>query len=136
VVIEVLKAHARAAVCVRIVAPAEYARVGEVVREEVAQPIDAAARCPRLLAVSVQVMDSDDTAVGLAVNALLSNKKHTRPSGWRFQLPLVGHVQLQQQPLLTLRMRRIRQEPARMLVPLRCSSSSGSQGAVASRCLR
>ena len=34
--------------CVRIVAPAEYARVGEVVREEVAQPVDAAARRPCL----------------------------------------------------------------------------------------
>jgi hypothetical protein len=95
VVIEVLRAHARAAVCVRIVAPAEYARVGEVVREEVAQPVDAAARCPRLLAMSVQAMNGDDTAVGLAVNAPPSNEKHTRRSGWRLQLPLAGHVQLQ-----------------------------------------
>jgi hypothetical protein len=64
VVIEVLRAHARAVLCVRIVAPAEYARVGEVAREEVAQPVDAAARCPCLLAMSVQAMDGDDTAVG------------------------------------------------------------------------
>jgi hypothetical protein len=88
--------------CVRIVAPAEDARVGEVVREEVAQPIDAAACCPRLLAVSVQAMDGDDTAVGLAVNAPPNIEKHTRRLGRRFQLPLAGHVQLQ--------------EPARMLV--------------------
>jgi hypothetical protein len=81
VVIEVLRAHARAAVCVRIVAPAEYARVGEVVREEVAQPVNAAARRPCLLAMSVQAMDGDDTAVGLAVNAPPSNEKHTRRSG-------------------------------------------------------
>jgi hypothetical protein len=53
VVIEILGAHARAAVRVRIVVPAEYARVGQVMREEVAQPVDAAARRPCLLAVSV-----------------------------------------------------------------------------------
>lgn len=76
------------------------------------QPVDAAARCPRLLAVSVQAMNGDDTAIGLAVNAPLSNEKHTRRSGWCLQLPLAGHVQLQQLPLLTLRMRRILQEPA------------------------
>jgi hypothetical protein len=81
VVIEVLRAHARAAVCVCIVAPAEYARVGEVVREEVAQPVDAAARCPRLLAVSVQAMNGDDTAAGLAVDAPPSNENHTQRSG-------------------------------------------------------
>jgi hypothetical protein len=38
---------------VRIVSPAEYARVGQVMREQVAQPVDAAARRPRLLTVSV-----------------------------------------------------------------------------------
>ena len=54
-------------VCVRIVAPAEYASVWEVVREEVVQPVDTAARCPRLLVVSVQAMDGDDAGVGLAV---------------------------------------------------------------------
>jgi hypothetical protein len=81
VVIKVLRAHARAAVCVRIVTPAEYARVGEVVREEVAQPVDTAARCPRLLAMSVQAMNGDDTAVGLAVNAPSSNEKRTRRLG-------------------------------------------------------
>jgi hypothetical protein len=80
VVIKVLRAHAQAAVCVRIVAPAEDARVRDVVWEEVAQPVDAAARCPRLLAVSVQAMDGDDTAVRLAVNAPPSNEKHTRRS--------------------------------------------------------
>jgi hypothetical protein len=81
VVIEVLRAHARAAVCVRVVAPAEHARGGEVVRKEVTQPVDAAARCPRLLAVSVQAMKGDDAAVGLAVDAQPSDKKHTRRSG-------------------------------------------------------
>jgi hypothetical protein len=31
--------------------------------------------------MSVQAMDGDDTAVGLAVNAPPSNEKHTRRSG-------------------------------------------------------
>jgi hypothetical protein len=58
---QVLAAHSRAAVRVRIVAPAEYTRVRQVVREQGAQPVDAFfaafvvvfARRPRLLAVSV-----------------------------------------------------------------------------------
>jgi hypothetical protein len=64
---EVLTAHPRAAVRVRIVAPAKYARVGQVGGEEVAQPVDAVAGGPRFLAVPVQAMDSDDTVVLLAV---------------------------------------------------------------------
>jgi hypothetical protein len=103
---QVLAANPRPAVRVRIVAPAEYARVGEVVREEVAQPVDAAARRPCLLAVSVQAMDGDDTAVELAANAQTSSEKHTQQSGWCLLLPLAGRVQLQQLALLTLRMSR------------------------------
>jgi hypothetical protein len=60
---QVLAAHPRAAVRVGVVAPAEYARVGQVVREEVAQPVDAVdavARRPRLLTVPVQAVDRDD----------------------------------------------------------------------------
>lgn len=63
---QVLAAHPRPAVRVGVVAPAEYARVGQVVREQVAQPVDAvdtvnAAACrPRLLAVPVQAVDRDD----------------------------------------------------------------------------
>jgi hypothetical protein len=53
--------------CVRIVAPAEYARVRQVVREEVAQPVDAVSRCPCLLAVTVEAVDSDDAGVRSAV---------------------------------------------------------------------
>jgi hypothetical protein len=67
VVIEVLGAHARAAVRVGVVAPAEYARVRQVVREEVAQPVDAVARRPCLHAVSVEAVDSDDAGVGSVV---------------------------------------------------------------------
>jgi hypothetical protein len=78
VAIEVLRAHARAAVRVCIVSLAEYAGVGQVVREEVAQPVDAAARRPCFLAMSVQAMDGDDTTVELAANAQPGSKKHTR----------------------------------------------------------
>jgi hypothetical protein len=46
-----------------IVAPSEYARVGQVVGEEVAQPVDTVVCRPRLLAVSVQTMDCDNTTV-------------------------------------------------------------------------
>ena len=69
---QVLAAHPRPAVCVRIVAPAEYARIGEVVREQVAQPVDAvdtvdvAACRPRLLAVPVQAVDRDDARLASA----------------------------------------------------------------------
>jgi hypothetical protein len=94
VVIEVLGAHARAAVRIRIIAPAEYARVGQVVREEVAQPIDAAARRPCLLAVSVQAMDSDDTAVKLAATAQTSSRKHTQRSGWCLRQLIASLVRL------------------------------------------
>ena len=68
-VVQVLAADPRAAVRVRVVAPAEYARVREVVREEVAQPVDAVAavvRRPRLLAVPVQAVDRDDAGLMLA----------------------------------------------------------------------
>jgi hypothetical protein len=67
VVIEVLGAHARAAMRVGVVAPAEYARVRQVVREKVAQPVDAVARHPRLLIVSVEAVYSGDAGVGSPV---------------------------------------------------------------------
>jgi hypothetical protein len=60
-----------------IVALTKYARVREVVREEVAQLVNAAARRLCLLAVSVQAMDGDDTAVKLAANVQTSSEKHT-----------------------------------------------------------
>ena len=59
-VVQVLAAHPRPAVRVRVVAPAEYARARQVVRQQVAQPVDVIACCPRLLAVSVQAVDRDD----------------------------------------------------------------------------
>jgi len=68
-VVQVLAADLRPAVRVGVVAPAEYARVGQVVREQVAQPVDAvgAAGCrPRLLAVPVQAVDCDNAGPMLA----------------------------------------------------------------------
>jgi hypothetical protein len=59
-VIQVLAAHLRPAVCVRVVAPAEYARARQVVRQQVAQPVHTVARRPRLLAVAVEAMDRDN----------------------------------------------------------------------------
>jgi hypothetical protein len=54
---------------VGVLAPAEYARVGQVLWKEVAQPVDAVdavARRPRLLAVPVQAVDRDDARLASA----------------------------------------------------------------------
>ena len=58
-VIEVLGAHAQATMRVGVVAPAEYAHVRQVVRENVAQPVDAVARRSRIRIVSVEAVYSD-----------------------------------------------------------------------------
>lgn len=50
------------AMSVRIVSPAEDARIWDVAREEVAEPMDVVRRCPRLIAVPIQPMDGDNTA--------------------------------------------------------------------------
>lgn len=66
-VVQVLAAHPRPAVRVGVVAPAEYARLRQVVRQQVAQPVHAVTRRPCLLAVAVQAVDRDDTRHVLAV---------------------------------------------------------------------
>lgn len=66
---QVLAAHLRPAVRVRVVAPAEYTRVWQVVREQVAQPVDAVACYSRLLTVSVEAVDRDDAGLVSAVEA-------------------------------------------------------------------
>jgi hypothetical protein len=53
-----------AAMRVCVVAPAGYAHVGKVLRKEVAEPVDAVARRPRVLPVSVHAMDGDDAWAG------------------------------------------------------------------------
>jgi hypothetical protein len=63
---QVLVAHVRAAVRVRVVAPAKYARVWQVMQEQVAQPIgavNAVTRRSRLLAVFVQAVYRNDAAL-------------------------------------------------------------------------
>jgi len=99
-----------------IVTPTEYARIGQVVREEVTQPVDTVVRRPRLLAVSVQTMDCDNTTVQLAANAQSGSKKHTQWLGWCLQLPLASRVQLQKLALQTLKMLRDLRESACVLV--------------------
>ncbi len=49
---------------VGVVAPAEDAGVWDVVWQEIAEPVDAIARGPGLVAVAVEAMDGDDTARG------------------------------------------------------------------------
>jgi hypothetical protein len=75
---QVLAAHARATVRVRIVSPAEYARARQLAWEEVAQPVDAVVRRPCLLAVSVQAMHGDDARVELFVECATEQRKATR----------------------------------------------------------
>ena len=60
---QVLAADARSTMGARIVTPSKYTRVGYIVREEIAKPVDAVAGCPCLLAVSVQTMDSNNTGL-------------------------------------------------------------------------
>jgi hypothetical protein len=61
---------------------------------------------PCLHAVSVQDIDGDDAAVSLAVERVAVQEAYSTV-GWCLQLPLAGHVELQQLPLLTLRILRI-----------------------------
>jgi hypothetical protein len=61
-VIEVLAANA-VAMSVCIVSPAEDARIWDVSREELVEPVDAVCCSPRLVAVSVQSMESNDTGM-------------------------------------------------------------------------
>lgn len=59
-VVEVLAADT-IAVGTRIVSPAEGPGIRDVVRKEVAEPVDAVRRRPSLVSVSVQPMDGDNT---------------------------------------------------------------------------
>jgi hypothetical protein len=45
---------------IRVVSPAENARIGHIVREEIAEPMDAIGGSPCFVAVSVQAVDGDD----------------------------------------------------------------------------
>jgi hypothetical protein len=45
---------------VRIVSPAEDARIWDIVREEIVEPVDTVRCRPSLVAVSVQTVDGND----------------------------------------------------------------------------
>lgn len=63
-VVEVLATNAGAGVGSGIVAPAEDAGMRDVVRQEVAEPVDSIACGPCCLAVAVGAMDGDDAGRG------------------------------------------------------------------------
>jgi hypothetical protein len=62
VIVEILTADTRPSVRVGIVAPAENAGAGDILGQEVAEPVDTVAGRPRLFAVAVEAMDGDDAA--------------------------------------------------------------------------
>ena len=68
-VIQILAAHASRAVGVRVVAPGKNARVREILREEVAQPVHAVTGRPRPLGMAIEAVDRDNT------NILLGDSK-------------------------------------------------------------
>jgi hypothetical protein len=48
------------AVSIRIISPGKDAGIRDIVREEIAEPMDAVRGSPSLVAVSVQAMDSNN----------------------------------------------------------------------------
>lgn len=63
-VVEILGADSGAGMSIGVVAPAEDAGVWDVVRQEMAEPMDTIARGPGLVTVAVEAMDGDDTMRG------------------------------------------------------------------------
>lgn len=61
-VVKILAADA-VAVSVRIVAPAEDTRIGNIVREEIAEPVDAVRGGPSFVLMSVQAMNGHNTSI-------------------------------------------------------------------------
>ncbi len=57
-----MTAHTRAAVCVRIVSPAQNARVRDVGWEKVTEPVHVVRGRPCLVSISVQAVHRDDAA--------------------------------------------------------------------------
>lgn len=62
-VVEVLPAHSVSGMGIRVVAPAENARLWEVFGEKVPEPVGAVFRRPCFLSVAVEAMQCDDAAV-------------------------------------------------------------------------
>jgi hypothetical protein len=63
VVVEILPAHSVTGMGIRVVAPAENARLWEIFGEEVSEPVDAVFRRPCFLSVAVEAMQCDDAVV-------------------------------------------------------------------------
>ncbi len=61
-IVEVLTADTGVGVGVGVIAPAEDASVRNVVRQEIAEPVDAIFRGPGLVAVAVEAMHGNDAA--------------------------------------------------------------------------
>jgi hypothetical protein len=132
---------------VRIVSPAKYARVGQVMREEVAQPVDTVVRRPCFLAVSVQAMDSDDAGARLAVERATGQKEAystvglapsattCRPCTTAAAGPADAE-DAEGSAGVCLCVSAYEREACLRDVPLPYSSSSTSQSVVASRCLK
>lgn len=62
-VVEILPAHSVTGMGIRVVAPAENARLWEVFGEEVSKPVNAVFRRPCLFSVAIEPMQCDDAAV-------------------------------------------------------------------------
>lgn len=82
-VIEILAADVGIRMGIRVVTPAEYAGVRDIVRKEIVKPMDAICGCPRLVAVSVQAMDGHDTdrdvRISVAVGVINSLNNGVNP---------------------------------------------------------
>ena len=81
--------------CVRIIPPTEDSRVRNIVRKEIAEPVDSICGRPSLLTVSIQPMDSDNTEgnirtrMGAAETSLLDDGVDTLCNNLQ---PLRDHV--------------------------------------------
>jgi hypothetical protein len=60
VIVEILTADTRPSVRVGIITPAEDAGAGDILGQEVAEPVDTVVGRPCLFAVTVETVDGDD----------------------------------------------------------------------------
>lgn len=81
-VVEILAANA-IAISIRIISPAEDARVRDLARKEIAEPVDTFRGRPSLVSMSVQSMNNDNTTkfrtVIAAHGARLTQRQHSLP---------------------------------------------------------
>ena len=60
-IVKILAANARAVMGVGIITPAKYSGIREIVREEMAQPVDTIVCRPCSLAMTIETMDGNNT---------------------------------------------------------------------------